>query len=60
LLFLLVLWGCSVTKKLPAGESLYVGAKVDIQKDSIINKKESALVKTQIEALVKPNPILPF
>ena len=56
LLFLLVLWGCSVTKKLPAGESLYVGAKVNIQKDSVISKKESALVKTQIEALIKPKP----
>ena len=48
--------GCSVTKKLPAGESLYVGASIKIQADSAVNKKEIATVKTQLEAFVKPKP----
>lgn len=48
--------GCSVTKKLPTGESLYVGATIKIKADSAVNKKESSLIKTQIEAFVKPKP----
>ena len=59
LLFLctaLFISGCSVTKKLPAGESLYVGASIKMQADSAVNKKEIATVKTQLEAFVKPKP----
>ncbi len=53
---ILFISSCSVTKKLPAGESLYVGAKIKIQKDSVINKKEAKTVQTQLEAFVKPKP----
>lgn len=47
---------CSVTKKLPIGESLYVGATIKVLADSVISKKESKQVQTQLEAFVKPKP----
>jgi outer membrane protein assembly factor BamA len=47
---------CNVTKKLPAGESLYVGAKVKIVADSLVPKAEAENVKEQLEAFVKPKP----
>jgi outer membrane protein assembly factor BamA len=56
LFLLLSLGSCSVTKKMPAGESLYVGANINIQSDSVISQKESSVVKAQLEAFVKPKP----
>jgi outer membrane protein assembly factor BamA len=47
---------CSVTKKLPAGESLYVGAKVKVMADSGIAKTEIKNVETLLIDFVKPKP----
>ncbi len=47
---------CSVTKRLPAGESLYVGAKVKVMADSGISKTEIKNVETLLTGFVKPKP----
>ena len=47
---------CSVTKKLPVGESLYVGAKVKVEADSGISKTEIKNVETLLLGFVKPKP----
>ena len=47
---------CSVTKKLPAGESLYVGAKVKVVADSGIAKTEIKNVEALLTGFVKPKP----
>ncbi len=47
---------CSVTKKLPAGESLYVGSKVKIVADSGIAKAEIKNVEALLTGFVKPKP----
>ena len=47
---------CSVTKKLPVGESLYVGAKVKVVADSGIAKTEIKNVETLLTDFVKPKP----
>ena len=47
---------CSVTKKLPAGESLYVGAKVKVTADSGISKTEVKNVQALLTDFVKPKP----
>ena len=47
---------CSVTKKLPAGESLYVGAKVNVVPDSGISNTEKKNVETLLTGFVKPKP----
>ena len=53
---LLFLGSCSVTKHLPAGESLYVGAKVNMLPDSIIPKAEVKNIQDELTAFVKPKP----
>lgn len=53
---LLFLGGCSVTKHLPAGENLYVGAKVKMLPDSIIPKLEVKNIQEELTAFVKPKP----
>jgi outer membrane protein assembly factor BamA len=55
-LLLLFLASCSVTKHLPAGESLYVGAKVKMVPDSIIPKAEVKNIEEQLTDFVKPKP----
>ncbi len=52
----LLLSNCSVTKKLPAGESLYTGATVKMVADSAINKAEVKNIQTQLTEFVKPKP----
>lgn len=47
---------CSVTKHLPAGESLYIGAKVKVVADSGISKVEIKQVETLLTDFVKPKP----
>ena len=49
-------YSCSVTKKLPAGESLYVGAKVKVMADSGIAKPEIKKVETLLTEFAKPKP----
>lgn len=53
---LLFLGSCSVTKHLPAGESLYVGAKVKVLPDSIIPKAEVKTIEEELVVFVKPKP----
>ena len=48
--------GCSVTKNLPVGESLYVGAKVKVVADSGISKPEIKNIETLLTDFVKPKP----
>lgn len=57
-LFISVLFfsSCSVTRKLPAGESLYVGAKVVVVPDSGISITEKKNVETLLTGFVKPKP----
>ncbi len=55
LLFFLTMVGCSATRKLPANEKLYIGAKVRIDDEDIKAKKEKAL-ENELEALVRPKP----
>ncbi|MES2518105.1 MAG: BamA/TamA family outer membrane protein [Bacteroidota bacterium] len=50
------LGGCSVTKKIPAGESLYVGSTVKVVADSAISKDEIKKVQAQLTEFVKPKP----
>jgi outer membrane protein assembly factor BamA len=47
---------CSVTKNLPIGESLYVGAKVKVVADSVISKTEIKNIKALVSDFVKPKP----
>ncbi|MDZ7900107.1 MAG: BamA/TamA family outer membrane protein [Arcicella sp.] len=56
ILSMLFLASCSVTKHLPAGESLYVGAKVKMIPDSIIPKAEVKNIETQLTEFVRPKP----
>ena len=51
-----ILSSCSVTKHLPAGESLYVGAKVKMLSDSVIPKAEVKNIQEQLTAFAKPKP----
>ncbi|CAG5070494.1 Outer membrane protein assembly factor BamA [Dyadobacter sp. CECT 9623] len=51
----LFLGGCSVNKYVPAGQSLYVGSKVNVQPDTI-SKPNVSGVADQLEGLVKPPP----
>jgi outer membrane protein assembly factor BamA len=56
ILSLLWLSACSVTKKLPPGESLYKGAEIKIVADSLVTKKQANIVKADLELLVRPIP----
>jgi outer membrane protein assembly factor BamA len=51
-----VMCGCSVTKNLPKGESLYTGAKIEIVADSSLSKIEIKKLQTTLENYVKPLP----
>jgi hypothetical protein len=51
----LFLGSCSVNKYVPAGQSLYVGSKVNVQPDTITKPNVSG-VASQLEGLVKPPP----
>ncbi|NIJ55837.1 translocation and assembly module lipoprotein TamL [Dyadobacter arcticus] len=50
-----LLTGCSVNKYIPAGQSLYVGNKVNVQADSI-SKPNVSGVADQLEGIIKPPP----
>lgn len=56
ILVVLSLGSCSVTKKLPVGESLYVGATVKVVADSAIAKSEAKKIQIQLTEFVKPKP----
>jgi outer membrane protein assembly factor BamA len=52
----LLLSSCTITKHLPAGESLYIGATVKVIPDSTISNKERKNIETQLLEFVKPKP----
>lgn len=58
LLSIIGLWSCSVTKHIPAGESLYTGAEIKIKTDSTVkvSKVEAKSLEGQIEAIIRPKP----
>ncbi len=58
LLSMIALWSCSVTKHIPAGESLYTGADIKIKTDSTvkISKVEAKALEGQIEEIIRPKP----
>ncbi len=47
--------GCSVSKYVPAGESLYVGGSVEVVPDSAARKQVSGL-ESQLEGMLRPAP----
>ncbi len=46
---------CSNVKYLPAGEQLYVGAKVKIEGDSV-TKSEKSILEPELESVLRPRP----
>ncbi|WP_044171957.1 translocation and assembly module lipoprotein TamL [Flectobacillus major] len=56
LIVLLIMSSCSVSRKLPAGESLYTGAEIIVQPDSSIKKADVEAVKVELTEFVRPKP----
>lgn len=56
LLSMIGLWSCSVTKHIPAGESLYTGAEIKIQADTLVTKSQISSVNSQIKEIIRPKP----
>lgn len=50
------LTGCSVSRYLPANESLYVGAEVKMVPDSNVSAKVAKTVKAELEPILRPKP----
>ncbi|GHB54054.1 translocation and assembly module lipoprotein TamL [Persicitalea jodogahamensis] len=55
ILLALAAGGCSVSKYVPAGESLYVGGSVEVIPDSAARKQVSGL-ESQLEGMLRPAP----
>ena len=47
---------CSVTKHIPAGESLYTGADIKVQADSLVTRAQKKEVRTLAEEIIRPKP----
>ena len=56
LIVLLIMSSCSVSRKLPAGESLYTGAEIIVQPDSSIKKADVEAVKVELTEFLRPKP----
>ncbi|MES2575461.1 MAG: BamA/TamA family outer membrane protein [Bacteroidota bacterium] len=54
-LSLFFVFGCSNTKYLPEGDSLYTGASVKVE-DSVIKRKDRKLLEKELEGLLRPEP----
>ena len=50
-----LLYACSSTKTVPAGDALYTGAKIDIR-DSLLTRKKKKALNSQLSALPRPVP----
>ncbi len=50
---LLTFYGCSTSKYLPVGESLYTGADIDVNSQVSVNKKQ---IKDELEVAARPKP----
>ncbi|MFC5284904.1 BamA/TamA family outer membrane protein [Pedobacter alpinus] len=55
LLIALFATSCSNTKYLPKGELLYMGAKLNIEGDSV-TKKEKSILETELTSILRPRP----
>ena len=47
---------CNVTKKLPPGETLYVGAKIKADSGSQADKKDIKPLRSELKLLFRPKP----
>ncbi len=56
LLGLLLLTSCSISKHIPQGESLYTGAKITVNADSSLTKKEIKTLDNQLVSIIRPLP----
>ncbi|MEZ0611312.1 BamA/TamA family outer membrane protein [Fibrella sp. WM1] len=54
--FIFSLQSCNVSKRLPAGEKLYIGADFVVNGDSTVSKDEQGRVEEQLAALARPRP----
>ncbi len=52
----LTVMGCSVARRLPAGEKLFAGSRIELQPDSSISKAEQADIQESLSALARPLP----
>ena len=55
LLVIVILYSCSATKKVPAGDALYTGATVNIEDSTLSRKKKNAL-KSDLSSITRPRP----
>jgi outer membrane protein assembly factor BamA len=55
-MLLLFLSSCSINKYIPQGESLYTGAKIKTNTDSILNKKQTKSLHEQLKTIIRPIP----
>ncbi|RYY53970.1 MAG: hypothetical protein EOO09_16010 [Chitinophagaceae bacterium] len=51
----ILLASCSNTRKLPAGDALYVGSTIRVQ-DSTLSSKQKKAISSSISGLTRPNP----
>lgn len=56
LAYIFLLWGCSVSKYIPQGESLYTGAKINVNADSSFTKAQTKTVHEQLVTIIRPIP----
>ncbi len=56
LLILLTCCSCSVARRLPAGEKLFAGSRIELQTDSTVTKDERADLQTSLNDLARPKP----
>lgn len=56
LAYVFLLWGCSVSKYIPQGESLYTGAKVNVNADSSFSEKQKKIINKQLVTIIRPVP----
>jgi outer membrane protein insertion porin family len=52
--FGIILHSCSITKYIPEGERLYIGAKIEIKADSSVQNVDD--LKTELETVLRPTP----
>src|SRR4051812_20009744 len=51
----LVFTACNNTRRLPAGDALYVGSSIKVQ-DSTLSKKQKKAISGSISGLTRPKP----
>jgi outer membrane protein insertion porin family len=51
--------GCSPTRRIPAGDALYTGAKVVVE-DSLLSSKKKSSLRSDLSSLTRPKPNTKF